>query len=380
MPHGAFLLHLKMNVRRFFCCLFLGAALVFPAAAADAVCLRFETVVLDPGHGGKDAGAVSKDKKTYEKNLVLSIAKAVEKKLNDGCPEVKVVLTRRTDVFLPLLERAEIANRNKANLFISIHINASPKKSPNGFSAHILGESKNKKNDVFGLNMNVSQRENAVVMLEEDYSVKYQGFDPSDPTSAIVFSLIQSAYYEKSLHFAECMDASIAGTKLAKRGVSQDNFYVLWRTAMPSVLLECGFISNDHDLAYLRTAKGIDEIAESIYQGILKFKSSYEASQATVEQAPQPVVTTSAKEAPVLAAAPAPEGRYGIQVLVSARTDRKVAGWTPSVIKDGRYYKYIICRDDNVETVQKNWREVQKKYPDSFIVEIREETVIPLKK
>lgn len=359
-----------LNIYRSFFLISLFLSIFQSLSATETVNLKLQTVVIDPGHGGKDAGAVSRDQKTYEKTVVLNIAKALEKKINEGCPDVKVVLTRRTDVFLPLLERADIANRNKANLFISIHINASTSTKPNGFSAHILGESKNRKNDVFGLNMDVSKRENAVVMLEEDYSVKYQPFDPSDPASAIVFNLIQSAYYEQSLHFSECMDATIGSTRLSRRGVSQDNFYVLWRTAMPAVLLECGFISNANDLAYLRSKAGIDAIAEAIYKGFLKFKRSYESSA-------DAVVT---HKAPVSHQTPAQEGKFGIQVLVSAKTDRKIENYKASIIKDGRYYKYVITRSNSLDEVKKNLQNVRKKYPDSFIVEIQENKVIPYRK
>ena len=352
------------------CLTLLLSLFLFPARAQESVGLKFQTVVLDPGHGGKDAGAVSKDKKTYEKNLVLAIAKAAEEKIKDAAPEVKVVLTRRTDVFLPLLERAEIANRNKADLFVSIHINASTKTTPNGFSAHILGESKNPENDVFDRNMNVSKRENSVVVLEEDYSVKYRGFDPSDPASAIMFNLIQSANYEQSLYFASCMDEAISSTRLCRRGVSQDNFYVLWRTSMPAVLLECGFISNAENLAFLRSKEGVDAIAESICRGVMQFKNHFNATVATVET---PVVETPAPEA-------TPAQTYGYQVMVSARSDKKIAGFADAqAIKDGRYYKYIVGRNASLAEAKKNRAAVQKKYPDSFLVIISEKGVSPYK-
>lgn len=377
MPLKAALLHFGMKNRIFFLSLLLVLVSVCPMKAADPVSLKLETVVLDPGHGGKDAGAVSRDKKTYEKNLVLKIAKKVKEKINEDCPDVKVVLTRDKDVFIPLLERAEIANRNKAQLFISIHINSINKTGPSGFSAHILGESKNKKNDVFGLNMNVSQRENSVVQFEDDYSVKYSGFDPSDPASAIVFNLIQSAYYEQSLLFAGMMDASIASTQLSRRGVSQDNFYVLWRTAMPSVLLECGFISNADDLAYLRSDKGIDAIAQAIYEGFKQFKTNYESAGAqVVPTAPAPApVPVPAKEDKVSA------GRYGIQVFASSDPNKKVSGNFPKrVIKAGRFYKYIVCSGDNLATVKQDWKKVKKIYPDSFLVEIEGEKITNCRK
>lgn len=384
MPPAAFLLHFEMKKHILSAFLFfLLPGIVRPLMAEDSVSLKLETVVLDPGHGGKDAGAVSKDKKTREKDLVLSIARKVRDKIREGCPEVKVVLTRDKDVFIPLLERAEIANRNKANLFISIHINASTKTAPNGFSAHILGESKNKKNDVFGLNMSVSQRENAVVQFEEDYSVKYSGFDPSDPASAIVFNLIQSAYYEQSLLFAGMMDASISQTRLSRRGVSQDNFYVLWRTAMPSVLLECGFISNPDDLAYLRSEKGKDAIAQAIYEGFRQFKARYESVEGTVQAAePLPVPSVTTPEPSPADAAPGPASlRYGIQVFASADKDRSVKGaGAVRVIKSGRYYKYIVSLSDDLSAVKRNWPQVKKKYPDSFIVEISGDSVSICKK
>ena len=371
MPPTTLLLHFTMKILAIFALHLLLLGGIVPAAAADSVSLKLETVVLDPGHGGKDAGAVSKDKKTKEKDLVLKIARKVRDKINEGCPEVKVVLTRDKDVFIPLLDRAEIANRNKANLFISIHINSVKKTGPSGFSAHILGESKNKNNDVFGLNMSVSQRENAVVQFEDDYSVKYQGFDPSDPASAIVFNLIQSAYYEQSLLFAGIMDASIAGTKLVRRGVSQDNFYVLWRTAMPSVLLECGFISNPEDLAYLRSEKGIDEIAQAVYEGFVQFKEKYEGAEGTVQAVTPMVPAVSVPDEVSGTTKKTAGGRYGIQVFASSDPDKKVKGDYPKkVIKSGRYYKYIVCPGDDLATVKENWKKVKKNYPDSFLVEI----------
>ena len=153
--------------------------------------VRLKTVVLDPGHGGHDAGCVSKDGKTYEKNLTLSIARQVGNKIKAAYPDVKVIYTRTTDKFIPLNERAEIANRNKADLFISIHINAVDSSSPTGTSAHVLGPSSNKNRDTFSESMELCRRENSVILLEDDYSTAYQGFNPNDPESYIIFNLLQ---------------------------------------------------------------------------------------------------------------------------------------------------------------------------------------------
>ena len=164
--------------------------------------LKLKTVVIDPGHGGKDAGCVSKDRKTYEKNLTLSISKLFGQKIKEAYPDVKVIYTRTTDKYVTLNERADIANRNKADLFVSIHINSVQQTSPSGFSVHILGQSSSKNKDLFASNMDVCRRENSVILLEEDYSTKYQGFDPNDPESFIFFTLMQNAFYEQSLLFA----------------------------------------------------------------------------------------------------------------------------------------------------------------------------------
>ena len=143
--------------------------------------LKLRTVVLDPGHGGKDAGCVSRDGKTYEKTLTLSVAKLLGQKISSAYPDVKVVYTRSTDQYITLNDRAEIANRNHADLFISIHIDAFTNTSANGFSAHVFGRSSGKDSDLFQRNLDLCRRENSVILLEEDYSTEYSGFDPNDP-------------------------------------------------------------------------------------------------------------------------------------------------------------------------------------------------------
>ena len=151
-------------------------------AAAD---LKLKTVVIDAGHGGKDAGAVSPDRKTYEKNITLAIAKLLGQKIQAAYPDVRVVYTRTTDRYVTLNDRAEIANGCNADLFISIHINSFSKSSPNGFSSHILGQSGNKDRDLFSFNQELCRRENSVILLEDDYATKYQGFNPNDSSCSI---------------------------------------------------------------------------------------------------------------------------------------------------------------------------------------------------
>ena len=156
-------------------------------------------MVIDAGHGGKDPGAVSSDKKTYEKSIVLDIAQNLSERIRKAYPDVKVVMTRSSDKYVTLNDRAEIANKADADLFISIHINASAKNSPNGYSVHILGQSSDTNKDLFAYNMDVCRRENSVITLEDDYTTKYQGFDPSDPESFIFMTLMQNSYLEHEI-------------------------------------------------------------------------------------------------------------------------------------------------------------------------------------
>lgn len=340
--------------------------------------LRLGTVVLDPGHGGKDAGCVSKDGKTYEKNLTLSIAKLLGQKIKEEYPDVKVYYTRLTDKYLTLNERADIANRNHADLFISIHINANTSTSPSGFSAHIFGRSSGKDSDLFKGNMDVCRRENSVILLEDDYSTKYQGFDPGDPESFIFFNLLQNAYYEQSLLFAGDVISSMKGGPIVKdRGISQDPFYVLWKTTMPSVLLELGFISNSADLRVLNSASGREQIAGRIFKAFRQFKTKYDGSLDLSSQTLSRGAETSEKK-PAAVSTPATV-RYGVQVMAVSRKipaqDKSLKGYVPHVVDCGNLYKYIICVSDTEAGVREEFRKVSRKFPGSFVVKIEGDSV-----
>ena len=245
----------------------LATASIVPAAAEPGS-LKLKTVVIDPGHGGHDAGCVSRDRKTYEKNLTLDISRRLAGKIREAFPDVKVIMTRNEDKYVTLNGRADIANSAGADLFISVHINAQEKgTSANGYSIHCLGQSAKEGNDLFSKNLELCKRENSVILLEDDYQTKYQGFDPTDPQSYIFFSLMQNAHLGHSLLFAEDVAQAMKGGPIVRsRGVSQDPFWVLWRTAMPSVLVEVGFISNPTDLKVMNSADGRDKIAANLLQ------------------------------------------------------------------------------------------------------------------
>lgn len=358
--------------------LLLCAVTVFspPAYADNASALKLNTVVIDPGHGGKDPGCISRDRRTYEKHLTLTISKLLGQKIKEHYPEVKVYYTRTTDKYLTLNERADIANRNDANLFISVHINSFDRStSPNGFSAHILGQSSKKNTDLFSNQLDVCKRENSVILLEEDYSTKYQGFDPNDPESFIFFNLMQSAYYEQSLQFAAEFDRAMTGGPIrTSRGISQDPFYVLWKTTMPAVLVEVGFMSNPADLKVLNSESGKAQIAGRMFEAFREFKEKYDGSVSyeTVrrdEEARHAVQET--KQDAVY--------YYGVQIMASGRKlepgDRQFRGYDAVAYPSGTMYKYIIGKTRTLEEAKAMLPGIRKKFPEAFVVKIGNGTV-----
>lgn len=350
--------------------------------------MRLKTVVIDPGHGGKDAGCISRDKKTYEKNITLDIGKRLAQKITAAYPDVEVKMTRTEDVFVELENRAVFANKAGANLFISIHVNSVEKgTSANGYSIHCLGQSARKGNDLYSKNLDLVKRENSVIMLEDNYETTYQGFDPNDPQSSIIFSLMQNAHLGNSLLFAEDVAQAMGSTPIKhSRGVSQDPFWVLWRTTMPSVLVEVGFITNPEDLATMRSEKGRDGIAANLFKAFQTFKTRYDSSMAVEkEEVPAVQQQPGQEEVPVPAEeADKPEGPlYGVQVLATTKKmdekDPFFAGYKPIVIQSGRMYKYVIIPSSSLKEVKANYKKIQSRFPDNFIVKIEEGKTTPVR-
>ena len=372
------------------------AASIVPYRAAGQDRLKLSTIVIDPGHGGTDPGCISADKNTYEKTIALDISKRLAQKINESLPGVKTVLTRSNDTFVTLSGRADIANDIGADLFISIHVNAQAKgTSANGYSIHCLGQSSREGNDLFSKNLELCKRENSVILLEDDYQTRYQGFDPSDPQSYILFSLMQNAHLEHSLVFAEEVANAMKGGPIShNRGVSQDPFWVLWRTTMPSVLVEVGFMTNPNDLKTLRSPEGRDKIAANLLKAIQTFKKRYDNSTSTTtapppaaakpEAAPEPETKPAPKEE--TQAGPAPEKVaessgviYGVQVLATSKkmkpTDPFFKGYTPVEVRAGKLYKYVLVPGEDLASVRKKKKELDKKFPGCFLVSKEGETL-----
>ena len=233
--------------------------------------MKIKTVVIDPGHGGKDPGTVSRNGKVYEKNIVLAVALELGKQIKNNYPNVKVIYTRSNDKFVPLHERANIANRNKADLFISIHVNAAEATSARGSETLVMGMDKTNSN------LEVCLKENSVVSLEEDYDSKYSGYDPNNPESFIIFSLLQNSHLEQSLIFAAKVQENLKkGPISASRGIKQGPILVLWKCTMPSTLIELGFLSNSTDYKYLTNKTYQQNMARAIFNAFSSYKKEYE--------------------------------------------------------------------------------------------------------
>ena len=303
----------------------------------------------------------------------------LSEKIKEEFPDVKVVMTRSTDKFVELRDRAAIANRAGGQLFISIHINSAWSTSPNGYSVHILGQSSDKNKDLFAYNMDVVKRENSVILLEDDYSTKYQGFDPSDEQSYIFMSLMQNAHLEQSLLAASVISEKLKGGPIkADRGIWQNPFYVLWKTAMPAVLVELGFISNATDLAILKKEDNRKELARRLFEAFKEYKEIYDGSlDMHKDDAPAPAPEPAKESSPVAAV------RYGTQIFAASRlldtSDPAFMGYVPVVVNIGSLNKYIIGVSESEEEARKANVSIKEKYPGSFMVKLTSDGVTRFK-
>ena len=251
-------------------------------------------LVIDAGHGGRDAGAVGKVAK--EKNINLNVALSFGRMVENNCPDVKVVYTRKTDVFIPLYERARIANRNNADLFVSIHTNAVPRgRRVMGMETYTLGMHR------AADNLDVAKRENSVILIESDYERHYEGFDPNSSESYIIFELMQGKNMSQSVEMARLVQKhACAQTSRRNMGVKQAGFLVLRETSMPGCLIELGFISTPEEERYLNSKAGVDAYARGIYQAFVNYKRQLARGSAVVEKTPEPI-QEPVKQTPVVA-------------------------------------------------------------------------------
>lgn len=338
-------------------------------------------VVLDPGHGGKDYGA------NYygfiEKNIALRVALKIGKSL-EKYDDIEVIYTRSTDVFIELMERARIANRANANLFLSIHCNASAKGDAYGTETFVMGLTKN------ASNLEVAKKENAVITLESDYKIKYAGYNPNSPESVIGITLLQEEYLDQSITLSTKIQNEFTNNLERKnRGVKQAPFLVLNQTAMPSVLTELGFISYKPEGEYLNSDKGQDDLAKALTTAILNYKKEYfgenmnlkidKPSKSNPDSSENnvPVVknqTTSKAEIEKPEVVAAKGVIFKIQISASGKNvellPQNFKGLNPtSVIVENNLYKYYFEETESYENAKKFLEEAKNKgYESSFIV------------
>lgn len=363
--------------------------------------LGLKTVVIDPGHGGKDPGAPGQTSATSEKHIVLAISKLFGEKIKEAHPDVNVIYTRSTDKFLGLHDRAMVARKNDADLFISIHCNSSTNKSAYGSSVHILGQRSDRKGnttDYFERNMSVAQRENEVIVLEEGYETKYTHFDPDAPEAYIGYMLQWKAHYESSLLFAAEVVDHLMVKPLTKRKavIDQDIFQVLVEANMPAVLLELAFISNNTEYRYLASKDGQEEIAERLLAAFTSYKTQYDSSlnvksAENVTSVPETKPEPEPEPAPVQKAPVAagqsepvkvePAKYYGIQIMSLGRLlqadDPALKGLEVSAVKPegGKLYKYVAGKYSSKSEAVSALSKVKALFPGAFVVKVEGDLV-----
>ena len=342
------------------------------AMAAFAANKRF-TLVIDPGHGGHDAGALGAISK--EKNINLAVALRFGKYVEQNLPEVRVIYTRKTDVFIPLNERANIANRANADLFISVHTNALPAgKIARGFETYTLGMHRAKDN------LDVAMRENSVISMEKDYQQRYQGFDPRSSESYIIFEFIQGKNMERSVDLARMIQRGVCdGANRPDKGVHQAGFLVLRETSMPGCLIELGFITTPDEERLLNDDSRVDDIARGIYEAFAKYKNKYDRSVSVPYRAKDsedvniPKIVPDQEPAPKKKAEVADAPVFKLQIFVGSRNLRKgdahFKGETDyDSFQEGNLVKYTLGASTNYNEIYRLRKEKLEKFPAAFII------------
>lgn len=349
------------------------------------------TLVIDPGHGGHDAGALGAMSK--EKDINLNVALAFGRYVEKNMPDVKVIYTRKTDIFIPLMERASIANKAGADLFISVHTNALPAgKIARGFETYSLGMHRAKDN------LDVAMRENSVISMEKGYEQTYQGFDPKSSESYIIFEFIQGKNMERSVELARAIQNSVCNNaNRPNKGVHQAGFLVLRETSMPSCLIELGFITTPDEEELLNTDSRVDDIAKAIYQGFAQYRNKYDkrvtvpyrttsraeaevpkivpsrASSTTTMRSSPPSPKISSQTAKAVSPKKDEAPIFKVQILVSNRNlrsgDSHFKGETGyDSYQEGSLVKYTMGSSTNYGEIYQLRKTLLDKFPEAFII------------
>lgn len=397
----------------------------FRIVAQSAPPVKEWTVVIDAGHGGKDPGTLGL--KSMEKNIALSVALKTGKYISENLKDVRVIYTRDNDTFIGLDERAAIANRNKADIFISIHANGMDDKRPYGAETWVLGQSMD------DANLKLAMKENSVITFEEDYETKYEGYDPNSVESFIIFSLMQNTYLKQSTEFASIIQSQFRERVGRKdRGVKQAGFVVLWRSTMPSALVELGFLSNAEEEKYLISETGQDFLASAIFRAFRDYKSTIDnrsgrknangevkdsagekptVVKSAMTTAEKPAMTAAEKPAEIKSAAipadksvsdiPSAEKSPAVAEKTAARPAGEEIYFTVQLsavpknkapkqiifkgigsferIESGERYKYTAGKFNEIDQALAYRRTIAKDHPDAFVIAVQNGKIIPLR-
>ena len=367
-------------------------------------------VVLDAGHGGNDAGAVGVPKTNREKDINLAIALKVGRLLEQNCPDVQVIYTRKTDVFVTLSGRADIANKAGADLFVSIHTNAidrSPSRQPMGVQSYTLSLK------TASTNLEVEKRENSVIQFEADGQQKYSFMNPNSPESEIMFELMQQRDMQESVNFAKlAQEEMVKSGGRRDMGVQQANLAVLRLTYMPSVLLEVGFISTPAEETFLMSDAGRTVMAQCIYNAISRYKTQHTGRMSNLEkidikaveqqvttqtentqqETPMPAEPTPTQAEPATTPVAAPANAepttqpgqpiFKIQILTSRKAladgDSQFKGLKPDCYEEGGLYKYTYGATADYNAILRIKKDITQKFPDSFVIAFKDGEKMPL--
>ena len=328
------------------------------------------TVVIDAGHGGVDPGALGR--KSKEKDINFKVSSRVGQLIKEAFPEVKIIYTRTTDVKIPLAKRADIANKANANLFISIHSNASSNRNANGCQTFTLGAGSDAEAKA------AAMYENEVILSEDNFEETYKGFDPRSSESYIIFELMRSHDMEQSVKLAEMVQRGmVKNTALNDRGVSSAGFLVLHRTVMPSILVELGFISNSKDENLIASKEGQEKLAKGIFNGFSEYYRLYgkgkETKKANDAPTPKPAEKRGNSDTPKKENA-AKDDRpvFRIQIMASESqlksNDSRLKGLKADYYKENGVYKYTYGESEDYNEIQQLKKQIADKFKDAFII------------
>lgn len=333
---------------------------------------RVQKVIIDAGHGGKDPGNLGTRRyRTTEKDVALAVAQQTAAKIKELYPDVQVVLTRNSDRFLELYERTAIANREQGDLFISIHCDAAENKSAYGSTTYVMGKNHDDENQV-------ALRENSVILMEDNYQDKYEGFDPRKPESYIALTLYQYAFQTQSIELAQTIQNAFRNDVGRKdRGVRQQPLYVTSRCSMPSVLIELGFTTNSAEEDYLNSTEGQDAMSTAIARSFGAYKARRERGLNPAQAPTTTIPAGTAQEPTPVTTPPAPTVVFAIQLSVSGL--KKSTGEAPFnavedvwIKADGRLYRYLQGHYGTLDDAKAALTGVQKQgFADAFIVAYR---------